>query len=38
MEGADMKLAMEGYLSILYDQNPKAVGGSLPLDDFYYAR
>lgn len=38
MEGADMKLAMQGYLDVLYDQNPKAIGGSLPLDDFYYAR
>lgn len=38
MEGADMKLAMQGYLGVLYEQNPKAVGGSLPSDDFYYAR
>lgn len=38
MEGAEMKLVMEGYLGVLYNQNPKAVGGSLPLDDFYYAR
>lgn len=38
MEGAEMKLAMEGYLVMLYNQNPKAIGGALPLDDFYYAR
>jgi len=38
MEGEEMKAAMEGYLSVLFDQNPKAVGGFMPLDDFYYAR
>ncbi len=38
LEGADMKTAMEGYLSVLFEQNPAAVGGTLPSDDFYYAR
>lgn len=38
MEGEEMKLAVKGYLEVLYTQNPKAVGGSLPADDFYYAR
>src|SRR5690606_1935221 len=38
LEGAEMKKAMGGYLSVLFDQNPKAVGGTLPDDDFYYAR
>lgn len=38
IEGADMKKALQGYLSILFEQNPKAVGGSLPGDDFYYER
>ena len=38
MEGPEMKLVMQGYLEVLYNQNPKAIGGSLPLDDFYYAR
>ncbi|MDO5023007.1 MAG: ABC transporter substrate-binding protein [Eubacteriales bacterium] len=32
----DMKLAAEGYIKVLFDQNPKSVGGSLPEDDFYY--
>jgi NitT/TauT family transport system substrate-binding protein len=32
----DMKKAMEGYLKVLYDQNPKSVGGSLPDNGFYY--
>ena len=30
-----MKEMVEGYLKILYEQNPKAVGGALPSDDFY---
>lgn len=38
LEGAEMKTAMEGYLGVLFEQNPKAVGGALPSDDFYYAR
>ncbi len=35
--GEDMKAAVSGYLKVLFDQNPKAVGGSLPGEDFYYA-
>ena len=31
-----MKSAISGYLTALYEQNPSAVGGSLPSDDFYY--
>lgn len=38
MEGEEMKTAMQGYLSVLFAQNPKAVGGKLPEDVFYYAR
>jgi NitT/TauT family transport system substrate-binding protein len=38
LEGAEMKTAVEGYLSVLFEQNPKSVGGALPEDDFYYAR
>lgn len=34
--GEDMKQALSGYLQVLYDQSPEAVGGSLPGDDFYY--
>ena len=33
---ADMKNALKGFLQVLYDQNPKSVGGSMPEDDFYY--
>ena len=34
--GAEMKDKLSGYLSVLFGQNPKAVGGALPGDDFYY--
>lgn len=34
--GEDMKQALSGYLQVLYDQSPEAVGGNLPGDDFYY--
>lgn len=36
LTGDDMKTAMEGYLKVLYDMNPAAVGGKLPESDFYY--
>ena len=38
VEGADMKANLGGYLAVLFDQNPTAVGGALPNDDFYYSR
>lgn len=34
--GDEMKQALSGCLEVIYDQNPKAVGGKLPGDDFYY--
>ena len=34
--GDELKDKLSGYLTVLFDQNPKAVGGSLPDDDFYY--
>ncbi len=36
LTGDEMKTAAEGYLKVLFDLNPKAVGGALPADDFYY--
>lgn len=38
VDGADMKSAMQGYLQVLFEQNPKSVGGAMPGDDFYFAR
>lgn len=34
--GEEMQEKLSGYLEVLYEQNPKAVGGTLPADDFYY--
>ena len=31
-----MKEKAEGYLNALYEQNPKAVGGQLPDEAFYF--
>lgn len=36
IDGADMKAALSGYLQVLYDQDPTAVGGAMPDDNFYY--
>ncbi len=38
IEGAAMKDKLVGYLSVLFEQNPKSVGGALPADEFYYSR
>lgn len=34
--GEDMVTPMQGYLQVLFDQNPKSIGGKMPSDDFYY--
>lgn len=34
--GADMKSALSGYLQVMFDADPKSVGGAMPGDDFYY--
>lgn len=36
VEGAEMKTKVEGFLKILFDMKPEAVGGSMPGNDFYY--
>ena len=36
--GDEMKTKLSGYLQTLFDQNPKAVGGAMPGDDFYYTK
>lgn len=35
--GAEMKTKLSGYLTVLVNQNPEAVGGQVPGEDFYYA-
>ena len=36
IDGEEMKEKLSGYLDSLYQQNPAAVGGALPTDEFYY--
>ena len=36
LAGGEMRQALSGYLNVLFGQNPKAVGGALPGEDFYY--
>ena len=36
--GEEMKQALSGYLKVLFEQNPAAVGGKLPEDGFYYVK
>ena len=38
IEGAEMQTKLSGYLNVLFEQNPSAVGGAVPNDDFYYQR
>lgn len=38
IEGQEMKEKLSGYLSVLYEQNPQSVGGSLPDEEFYFRR
>ena len=35
IQGNDMKTKVSGYLNTIFTQNPQAVGGKLPADDFY---
>lgn len=34
--GNDMKTRLSGYLQVLFDANPKSIGGAMPDDAFYY--
>jgi NitT/TauT family transport system substrate-binding protein len=36
IQGDEMKQKVGGYLTVLYNQDPKSVGGKLPDDNFYY--
>jgi NitT/TauT family transport system substrate-binding protein len=37
VDGSEMKTQLSGYLKVLFDYNPAAIGGAMPADDFYYA-
>ncbi len=34
--GAEMEKGLSGYLNVLFEANPKSIGGKLPAADFYY--
>ena len=34
--GKEMKDTLAGYLKVLFEQDPKSVGGNIPGDEFYY--
>ena len=36
ISGNEMKEKLSGYLQVLFEQNPKSIGGNLPEDNFYY--
>lgn len=36
IDRAEMKEKLSGYLEVLEQENPQAVGGTLPADEFYY--
>lgn len=36
VEGNNMMEQLSGYLSVLYEQNPASIGGSMPQKDFYF--
>lgn len=38
IDGVDMREALSGYLTVLYEQDAASVGGGLPGEDFYYIR
>ncbi len=37
LTGEELKADVSGYLQVLYDADPAAVGGALPSEDFYWA-
>ena len=36
MTGDSLKNNLSAYLEVLYNSDPKSVGGKLPGDEFYY--
>lgn len=37
-DGEEMKQTAQGFLQVLFEANPKSVGGALPDENFYYQR
>ena len=38
VEGSKMMRLMKNFLEIMYEANPKSIGGTMPADEFYYIR
>lgn len=38
LEGEELKNAVSGYLSVLFEQEPSSVGGEIPDDSFFYTK
>ncbi|XOQ44622.1 MAG: Sulfonate/nitrate/taurine transporter substrate-binding protein [Clostridium sp.] len=38
MDGSEMKEKIPEFLNVLYQANPKSIGGKIPADDFYYQK
>ena len=38
IEGDELQQKLSGYLAVLFEAEPKSVGGKLPEEDFYYLR
>lgn len=38
MDGVEMKGKIPDFLNVLFEADPKSVGGKLPADDFYYQK
>ena len=36
LKGEEMKSSVSAMLKVLFDANPKSIGGAMPADDFYY--
>ncbi|MBR5088656.1 MAG: ABC transporter substrate-binding protein [Ruminiclostridium sp.] len=36
IDGTEMKEKLSGYLQVLFDSDPKSVGGKTPAEDFYF--
>ena len=38
IDGSEMSLMTNGFLEVLFDFDPKSIGGRLPNEDFYYKK
>ena len=38
VSGEEMEQALTGFYHVLFEANPKSIGGALPNEDFYYKK